>query len=70
MKQKLTSLRLRILLPVIIMTLFVVILLTTMFSQGYTDMLIRQAQKRGYFVISAHGDHPLRRDFRTAFYAQ
>ena len=45
MKQKLTSLRLRILLPVIIMTLFVVILLTTMFSHGYTDMLIRQAQR-------------------------
>ncbi len=32
MKQKLTSLRVRMLLPVIIMTLFVVILLTALFS--------------------------------------
>lgn len=42
MKQKLSSLWVRMLLPVIIMTLFVVILLTTLFSRAFIDMILRQ----------------------------
>ena len=45
MKHKLTSLRLRILLPVIAMTLFVVILLTTLFARAYIDMILQQEQE-------------------------
>ena len=42
MKEKLTSLRIRLLLPVIAMTLFVVILLTVVFSRAYIDMILQQ----------------------------
>ena len=42
MKQKLMSLRVRMLLPVIFMTLFVVILLTVLFSRAYINMILRQ----------------------------
>ncbi len=42
MKQKLTSLRLRMLLPVIAMTLFIVILPTTLFARGYISMILQQ----------------------------
>ncbi|MBR1407635.1 MAG: SpoIIE family protein phosphatase [Clostridia bacterium] len=42
MKQKLMSLRVRILLPVIAMTLFVVILLTILFSRAFISMILRQ----------------------------
>jgi hypothetical protein len=42
MKQKLMSLRVRMVLPVIFMTLFVVILLTTLFSRAYIDMILQQ----------------------------
>ena len=42
MKQKLMSLRVRMLLPVVFMTLFVVILLTTLFSRAYIDMILQQ----------------------------
>ena len=42
MKQKLTSLRVRMLLPVIAMTLLVVILLTALFSRAYIDMILQQ----------------------------
>ncbi len=42
MKPKLTSLRVRMLLPVIIMTLFVVRLLTVLFSSVYITMILRQ----------------------------
>lgn len=45
MKQKLKSLRFRMLLPVVAMTLFVVILLTTMFSRAYTNMILQQEQE-------------------------
>ncbi len=45
MKQKLKSLRLRMLLPVIAMTLFVVILLTVLFSRAYTKMILQQEQE-------------------------
>ena len=45
MKQKLKSLRVRMLLPVVAMTLFVVILLTTLFSRAYTGMILRQEQE-------------------------
>ena len=45
MKQRLKSLRLRLLLPVIAMTLFVVILLTTLFSRGYIHMILQQEQE-------------------------
>ena len=40
MKQKLKSLRFRMVLPVIAMTLFVVILLTMLFSRAYTGMIL------------------------------
>ena len=40
MKEKLMSLRVRMLLPVIAMTLFVVILLTMLFSRAYIDMIL------------------------------
>ena len=43
-KLKVTSLRFRMLLPVIVMTLFAVALLTTFFSRAYTDTIIRQEQ--------------------------
>ena len=42
MKHKLTSLRVRMLLPVIVMTLFVVILLTAMFSRAFIGMILQQ----------------------------
>ena len=45
MKQKLKSLRFRMILPVVAMTLFVVILLTTLFSRAYTGMILRQEQE-------------------------
>ena len=42
MKEKLMSLRVRMLLPVVAMTLFVVILLTMLFSRAYIDMILKQ----------------------------
>ena len=45
MKQKLKSLRVRMILPVIAMTLFVVILLTTLFSRAYSGMILKQEQE-------------------------
>ena len=42
MKEKLTSLRLRMLLPVIVMTMFVVALLTTLFSRSFIRMMLQQ----------------------------
>ena len=45
MKQKLKSLRFRMVLPVVAMTLFVVILLTTLFSRAYIGMILRQEQE-------------------------
>ena len=42
MNHKLTSLRVRMLLPVIAMTLFVVILLTAMFSRAFIGMILQQ----------------------------
>ena len=42
MKAKLTSLRLRMLLPVIATTLFVVILLTMLFSRAFINMILQQ----------------------------
>ena len=42
MKHNLTSLRARMLLPVIAMTLFVVILLTTLFSHAFISMILQQ----------------------------
>ena len=45
MKQKLNSLRIRMLLPVIGMTLFVVILLTTLFSRTYISMILQREQE-------------------------
>ena len=44
MKQKLKSLRFRMLLPVVAMTLFIVILLTTLFSRTYTSTVLKQEQ--------------------------
>ena len=45
MKQKLKSLRLRMLLPVIVMTLFVVSMLTVLFSRAYIRMILQQEQE-------------------------
>ena len=45
MKRRLKKLRLRMLLPVVAMTLFVVILLTGRFSRSYTGMILEQEQK-------------------------
>lgn len=45
MKRKLKTLRLRMLLPVIAMTLFVVILLTVLFSYAYIRMILQQEQE-------------------------
>lgn len=39
MKQKLKSLQIHMLLPVIVMTLFVVTMLTTLFSHAYISMM-------------------------------
>ena len=55
MKHKLTSLRLRMLLPVIAMTLFVVILLTMLFSRAYIGMILqqeREANAAGFDTVS------------------
>ena len=56
MKQKLKSLRLHMLLPVICMTLLVVSLLTTLFSRAYSDMILKQEQERnaaGFETVSS-----------------
>lgn len=56
MKQKLKSLRLHMLLPVICMTLIVVSLLTTLFSRAYSDMILKQEQERnaaGFETVSS-----------------
>lgn len=45
MKQRLKSLRFRMVLPVVAMTLFVVILLTTLFSRAYTGMILKQEKE-------------------------
>ena len=45
MKQKLKSLRVRMLIPVVAMTLFIVILLTILFSRAYTGMILQQEQE-------------------------
>ena len=45
MKQKLKSLRFQMLVPVVAMTLFVVILLTTLFSRAYNRMIMQQEQE-------------------------
>ena len=45
MRRILTSLRFRILLPVIVMVLFVVTLLTTLYSRAYINMILRQEQE-------------------------
>ena len=42
MKRKLRSLPFRMLLPVIVTTLFVAVLLTWLFARGYTDMILKQ----------------------------
>ena len=44
MKQKFKSLPVRMLLPVIVMTLFVVIMLTTLFSHSYINVILQQEQ--------------------------
>ena len=55
MKLKLSSLRFRMLLPVIAMTLFVVALLTVLFSRAYTSMILQQEQDEnaaGFELVS------------------
>ena len=45
MKERLKALRFRMVLPVVAMTLFIVILLTVLFSRAYTDMILKQEQE-------------------------
>ena len=45
MKQKLKSLQIRMLLPVIVMTLLIVAMLTTLFSRAYISMILQQEQE-------------------------
>ena len=45
MKRFLNSLRFRIVLPVAAMTLFIVIVLTSLFSRAYTSMILKQEQE-------------------------
>ncbi len=55
MKQKLQSLRIRMLLPVITMSVFVVAMLTTLFSRAYINMIMQQEQEvnaAGFDTIS------------------
>ena len=55
MKQKLKSLQIRMLLPVIAMTLLIVIMLTTLFSRAYISMILQQEQEvnaAGFDTIS------------------
>ncbi|MDO5475615.1 MAG: PP2C family protein-serine/threonine phosphatase [Eubacteriales bacterium] len=55
MKQKLKSLQIRMLLPVIVMTLFIVAMLTTLFSRAYISMVLQQEQEvnaAGFDTIS------------------
>ena len=55
MKQKLKSLRIRMLLPVIAMSVFVVSMLTTLFSRAYISMIMQQEQEvnaAGFDTIS------------------
>ena len=42
MKQKLKSLQVRMLLPVIVMTVFVIAMLTTLFSRAYISMILQR----------------------------
>ena len=56
MKLKLTSLRLRMLIPVVLMTLFVVTLLTVMFSRAYTSMILKQEQERNAIGFETASD--------------
>ena len=55
MKLKFSSLRFRMLMPVIAMTLFVVVLLTVLFSRAYTSMILQQEQDEnaaGFELVS------------------
>ena len=55
MKQKLKSLQIRMLLPVIAMTLLIVVMLTTLFSRAYISMVLQQEQEvnaAGFNTIS------------------
>ena len=55
MKQKLKSLRIHMLLPVIAMVLFIVTMLTTLFGRAYINMILQQEQEvnnAGFDVIS------------------
>ena len=45
MNQKLKSLQVRMLLPVVVMTLFIVTMLTTLFSRAYISMILQQEQE-------------------------
>ena len=45
MKQKLKSLQIRMLLPVIVMTVFIVSMLTTLFSHAYITMILQREQE-------------------------
>ena len=52
MKEKLKSLRIRMLLPVIVMAVFVVTMLTTLFSRAYISMIVQQPVSKLYRGLS------------------
>lgn len=61
MKQKLKSLQIRLLLPVITMTLFIVSMLTVLFSRAYINMILQQEQEvnAASFDTISHAITPL-----------
>jgi len=62
MKQRLRSLRFRMVLPVVAMTMFVVILLTSLFSRAYNGMILKQEQQ-----VNAVGFETISRSVRPLF---
>ena len=54
MKQRLTSLRFRIFLPVIVVVVFIVSLLNTLFSKAFISMILKQEQE----VADCHRNGP------------
>ena len=52
MKQKLKSLQVRMLLPVIVMTVFVIAMLTTLFSRAYISMILQRDHALIMWVIT------------------
>ena len=72
MKEKLKSLRVHMLLPVILMTLFIVIMLTTFFSRAFINLILtqeKQVNAAGFETISRSLVSLVMSDDRVAEYA-